>query len=424
MFGLRGAVSLCRPVVVQKGQTMKTIHVIGAGIEGQEGFSRRALELVAQADLLIGGPRQLALFPEFNGETLVIGADLAPVVARLEQSDGAAVVLASGDPLFFGIGRYLLRNMPGAELEFVPNVSSIQYAFAKIREPWDDAVFVSTHGRGMKGVIDLVVAHDKIAILTDAANPPQALARELIERGRDGYAAYLCENLGTDTEEITVTDLKGLRAIEAAPLNVLILVKQYEAGGEGTGPCLGIPDDAFASVKKLITREEVRAVSLAKLRLRQDMVLWDVGAGSGSVSIEADNLMPNGQVFAIERNAQCLAHLRENLRTFNARNVTPIEAAAPACLDDLPDPDRVFIGGSGGALWQILDAADQRLPIGGRIVLNAVTLDTLKAATEFFENAGYELEVTTVNISRTMPLSDYKIFEAFNPVFVLAAVKE
>ncbi len=402
---------------------MKTIYVIGAGIEGQEGFSRRALELVSHADMLIGGARQLALFPDFAGQTLTTGANLAPVVECLEKSTGKVVVLASGDPLFFGIGRYLLRNLPETALEFVPNVSSVQYAFAKIREPWDDAVFVSALGRGMKGTVDQVVAHDKIAILTDEINTPRAIAAELMDRGRSGYTAYLCENLGTSDEAITHTDLKGLLDIDAAALNVLILIKEYEAGGQGAGPCLGIPDEDFATVKKLITREEVRAITLAKLRLRQDMTLWDIGAGSGSVSIEADNLMPNGRVFAVERNPQCLRHLKDNLRKFNSRNITLVEEEAPACLDDLPDPDRVFIGGSGGRLWQILEAADGRLPTGGRVVLNAVTLDTLKAATEFFENTGYELEVTTVNISRTRPLTDYKMFEAFNPVFVLAAVK-
>jgi precorrin-6Y C5,15-methyltransferase (decarboxylating) len=402
---------------------MKTIYVIGAGIEGHEGFSNRALDLVKQADILIGSTTQLALFPEFSGQTLSIGDNLAPVVECLEKSTGSAVVLASGDPLFFGIGRYLLRNLPEAELEFVPNVSSVQYAFAKIREPWDDAVFVSALGRGMKGTVDQVVAHDKIAILTDAVNTPRAIASELIERGRDGYLAYLCENLGTADEAITRTDLKGLLSLPAAELNVLILIKEYEAGGEGVGPCLGIPDEDFSTVKKLMTREEVRAVSLAKLRLRQDMILWDIGAGSGSISVEADHLMPNGRVFAVERNPQCIKYLKDNLRKFNSRNITLVEGLAPSCLDDLPDPDRVFIGGSGGHLWQILDASDGRLPPGGRVVLNAVTLDTLTAATEFFENAGYELEVTTVNISRTRPLTDYKMFEAFDPVFVLAAVK-
>jgi precorrin-6Y C5,15-methyltransferase (decarboxylating) len=403
---------------------MKTIHVIGAGVEGQEGFSRRALDLIKGAELLMGGTRQLALFPDFPGQTLEIGSNLGKVVERIEKATGSIVVLASGDPLFFGIGRYLLRNLPEADLEFVPNVSSVQYAFSKIREPWDDAIFVSVHGRGLGGAIDQIVAHDKIAVLTDEVNTPQVVARELVERGRDGYAVYLCEDLGSANERILHTDIRGLLEIEAAPLNVLILIKEYEAGGEGALPGIGIPDEEFSTVKKLMTREEVRAISLAKLRLRHDMILWDIGAGSGSVSIEADHLLPNGRVFAVECNAQSLAFLKENLNKFGSRNVALVEGKAPACLEDLPDPDRVFIGGSGGHLWDILEAADARLPSGGRVVLNATTLDTLTSASEFFENTGYQLEVITVNISRTKPLTDYKMFEAFNPVFVLVAVKE
>ncbi|MBE0598281.1 MAG: precorrin-6y C5,15-methyltransferase (decarboxylating) subunit CbiE [Desulfuromonadales bacterium] len=402
---------------------MKRIYVIGVGIEGQEGFSRRVRELIAQAEILLGGERQLALFPEYQGQRVAIGDNLAEVLEILERTGKRAVVLASGDPLFFGIGRYLLRNLPPEELEFVPNVSSVQYAFAKIKEPWDNAVFVSAHGRSLKGAVDRIVANDKAAVLTDDINTPVAIATELIRRGRDGFAAYLCENLGTADERIIATDVKGLLEIKAAPLNVLVLIKEYEAPGEYV-PVLGIPDEEFATVKKLITREEIRVITLAKLKLRHDMVLWDIGAGSGSVAIEADQLLPNGRVFAVERNAQCRDFIRENLKRFNARNVTLVEGEAPECLEALPDPDRVFVGGSGGNLWEILEAADGRLPAGGRIVLNAVTLDTLTAATEFFESSGYQVEVTTVNIARTRPLTDYKMFEAYNMVFVVVGVKD
>jgi len=261
-------------------------------------------------------------------------------------------------------------------------------------------------------------------VLTDETNTPAAIARELIKRGRDGYAAWLCENLGAREERIIETDVNGLLAIEAAPLNVLILIKQYDAEGEGYVPTLGIPDEEFATVKKLITKEEIRVVTLSKLKLRHDMTLWDIGAGSGSISIEADHLLPNGRILAVERNPECREFIKQNLRKFNTRNVTLVEGDAPACLEELPDPDRVFIGGSGGHLWAILQQADQRLAAGGRIVLNAITLDTLTAATEFFENAGYQVEVTTLNISRTRPLSDYKMFEAYNPVYIITAEKE
>jgi len=400
------------------------IYVVGAGVEGQEGFSQRALELIQQADLLVGGERQLDLFPEFDKERFAIGSNLGEMVPLLQKKQGQVVVLASGDPLFFGIGRYLLRNLPDEDFEFVPNVSSVQYAFAKIQEPWDDAVFVSAHGRGVKAAVDRIVANDKAAILTDETNTPKAIAKELLERGRDGYAAWLCESLGGEQERIIETDVRGLLEIDAAPLNVLILIKQYESAGEGQSSWLGIPDEDFATVKKLITKEEVRVITLAKLRLRHDMTLWDIGAGSGSVSIEADHLLPNGKILAIERNPECREFIKQNLQKFNARNITLVDGHAPECLDDLPDPDRVFIGGSGGHLWEILEITDRRLPAEGRIVLNAITLDTLTAATEFFDNAGYEVEVTTVNISRTRPLSDYKMFEAYNPVYIIAAVKQ
>jgi precorrin-6Y C5,15-methyltransferase (decarboxylating) len=402
---------------------MRRIHVIGAGIEGHEGFSPRVLDLIKRAGILFGGERQLELFPEFSGRKVVIGNNLAEVEKLLQETQERAVVLASGDPLFFGIGRYLLRNFPAEELEFVPNVSSVQYAFAKIKEPWDDAVFISAHGRGLKGAVDRIVANDKAAVLTDETNTPAAIASELIRRGRDGYAAWLCENLGTPEERIITTDVAGLLEIAAAPLNVLILIKEFEAPGEYM-PVLGIPDEEFATVKKLITKEEIRVVTLAKLKLRHDMVLWDVGAGSGSVAIEADHLLPNGRVFAIERNPQCREFIKENLKRFNARNVTLVEEEAPAAFESLPDPDRVFIGGSGGNLWDILEAVDARLPAAGRIVINAVTLDTLTAATEYFENTGYQVEVTTVNIARTRPLTDYKMFEAYNPVYIVVGSKE
>jgi len=403
---------------------MKSIHVIGAGIAGHEGFTPHALELINQSELMFGAERLLGLFPDFPGEKFVVDdRNLAEMVSRLQDCDNRVVVLASGDPLFFGLGRYLLRNLADKLIEFLPNVTSVQYAFAKIREPWDDSVFVSAHGRVLKDVVDRIVANDKSAILTDEINTPGVIGRELLSRNRGGYKAYLCENLGTDVEKIRVTDVKGLLELDVARLNVLILIKEYEDTSQEYVPTFGIPDDEFVSIKKLITKEEVRVVTLAKLKLRHDMCLWDIGAGSGSICVEADHLLPNGRIFAIERNEECCQFIKENLQKFNTRNVVLIEGGAPDCLDELPDPDCVFIGGSGGSLWNILDTVDRRLVVGGRIVLNASTLDTLTSANEYFGNAGYQVEVVTVNIARTRPHSNYKMFEAYNPVYILTAVK-
>lgn len=404
---------------------MKSIHVIGTGMAGQEGFTPQALELISASEILFGAPRLLALIADYKGEKQQIDEQaMARMVERLRHFQGRAVVLASGDPLFFGLGRYLLRNLPEALIEFLPNVTSVQYAFAKIREPWDDSVFVSAQGRDVRDVVDRIVANDKAAVLTDEITTPQMIARELLKRSRTGYRAYLCENLGTAEEKIRVTQVKGLIDLQVEPLNVLILIREYEDDEQRGLPSFGIPDDEFLSVKKTMTREEVRVVTLAKLRLRHDMCLWDIGAGSGSISIEADHLLPNGRVFAIERNEESLGFIRENLRRFNARNVTLVTGNAPDCLDELPDPDRVFIGGSGGHLWEILDRVDQRLTTGGLIVLNAITLDTLTAANDYFSNAGYLVEVVALNIARTRPETNYKMFEAYNPVYIITGAKQ
>ena len=397
------------------------IYLVGAGIQGWEGFSTRALEVIGTADVLIGHQRHLDIFPDFPGEKQVLG-DLSIMLEFLKTTDKVVVVLGSGDPNFFGVGRFLLRNLPKDRIEIFPNVTSIQYAFARIKEPWDDAIFVSVHGRGLKGAVDRIIAAEKAAVLTDNVNTPAAIARELIHRGAEGYEAYLCEEMGLPGEKFTKTDVRGLVDLPSAPLNILILIKTWEPNLTHY-PLIGIADDEFATAKKLITKQEVRAVTLSKLQLQDDLVMWDVGAGSGSVSIEASNLMPNGRIYALEKNTQYLTFIRDNLKKFVARNVMLIEAFAPEGLEDLPDPDRVFIGGSGGMLEEIIDAVDKRLKREGVIVLNAVTLDTLTKAVEFLEDHGYTVEVTCVNIAKTRGLTEYKMFDAHNPVYVIAAWK-
>lgn len=398
------------------------IYLVGAGITGWEGFGKQALEVIGTAEVMIGHQRHLDIFPDFAGEKRVL-ENFAPMLDFLRTTEQRVVVLGSGDPNFFGIGRLLLRNLPKERIEIFPNVTSVQYAFARIKEPWDDAIFISVHGRGLKTAVDRIIAAEKVAILTDGTNTPASIARELIGRGADGYEAWLCEDLGTPREKFTRTDVRGLTDIVAADLNILILIKAWEPSLTHY-PIMGIADEEFATAKKLITKQEVRAVTLAKLQLQDDLVMWDIGAGSGSVSIEAENLMPNGRVFALEKNPQYLSFIRDNLKKFAARNIMLVEAYAPEGLEDLPDPDRVFIGGSGGMLEEIIEAADRRLKPEGRIVLNAVTLDTLTKSVEFLEDHGYVVEVTCVNIAKTRGLTEYKMFEAHNPVYVITAWKD
>jgi precorrin-6Y C5,15-methyltransferase (decarboxylating) len=397
------------------------IYLVGAGITGWEGFASKALEIIGKSDVLIGHQRHLDIFPDFAGEKRVLG-DLSGLMDFLKQTELRVVVLASGDPTFFGVSRFLLRNLPKERIEIFPNVTSMQYAFARIKEPWDDGIFVSVHGRGMHPAVDKIIAAEKACVLTDKTNTPAAIAAELIERGAEGYEAWLCEDLGMPTEKFTKTTVRGLLEIQASELNILILIRTYEPNLVHY-PLIGIEDDEFHTSKKLITKQEVRAVTLAKLQLQDDLVFWDIGAGSCSVSIEASNLMPNGRIFAVERNQQCIGFINENLKKFCARNIKLIEAFAPEGLEDLPDPDRVFIGGAGGKLDEIIDTVSQRLKAEGVVVINAVTLDTLTRAVEFLEDHGFTVEATCVNIAKTRNLTEYKMFEAQNPVYVISARK-
>lgn len=397
------------------------IYLVGVGMAGWAGFSAEALEIIGKAEVLIGHQRHLDIFADFSGQRMVLG-DLPELLDFLQKTDKRVVFLASGDPSFFGISRFLMRNLPKERIEIFTNVTSMQYAFARIKEPWDDAIFVSVHGRGMPAAVDKIISAEKVCVLTDKVNTPAAIARELIERGAEGYEAWLCEDLGLPGEKFTRCDLRGLLELKTSELNLLILIKTYEPNLVQY-PLIGIDDDEFQTTKKLITKQEVRAVTLSKLQLQDDLVMWDIGAGSCSVSIEASNLMPNGRIFAVERNQQCIGFINENLKKFCSRNVKLVEAFAPEGLEDLPDPDRVFIGGAGGQLEEIIDAVDKRLKAEGLIVLNAVTLDTLTKAVEFLEDHGYVVEATCVNISKTRRLTEYKMFEAQNPVYIITAWK-
>lgn len=400
----------------------QTIYLVGAGMAGWEGFSTKALEIISSAEILIGNQRHLDLFSDFSGEKMLLG-DLSQLISFLKLTEKKVVLIASGDPTFFGISRFLLRNLPKERLEIFTNVTSMQYAFSRIKEPWDDAIFVSVHGRGMTIAVDKIIAAEKSCVLTDSINTPAAIAKELISRGAEGYEAWLCEDLGLPGEKFTRTDLRNLLSISHSPLNILILIKTYEPN-LAQYPLIGIDDEQFQTSKKLITKQEVRAVTLAKLQLQDDLTLWDIGAGSGSVSIEASNLMPHGRIFALERNQQCISFMNENLKKFAAHAIRLVESEAPEGLDELPDPDRVFIGGSGGNLEEIIDTVSRRLKPDGIIVINAVTLETLTKAVEYLEDHAFAVEAVCVNISRTRTLTEYKMFEALNPVYIISAHKE
>ena len=424
------------------------LYIIGVGIEGKSSLSQRSLKLIEGADMLIGGRRHLACFPEFKREKVVIGSnieDIAKILNRKYKIGNRRwpVVLATGDPNFFGIADFLVKRLGKDSVAIIPNVSAMQEAFARIKENWNGAMFFSLHGRGkvsgqrentVNNVIDEIACHNKVGIFTDPDNTPAKIVKALIERGIKDYRAYVCEDLGTDNEKITQGTLAMIARKSFSPLNVMVLVKNnptLKKGGQG-GFIFGIPDTEFSHSKGMITKEEIRVISLAKLKLKADSILWDIGAGSGSLSVEAAMLAKDGKVFAVEKEKERVIHIEKNKNKFKTANLEIIRKKAPDGFKNLPAPDAVFIGGGGKDIGKILDVCSKQIKRYGRIVVNAITIETLSAAAQFFEVSGWNMETISVNIAKTKlvpaglkqgDIACSHLFNAHNPVFIIVGEK-
>jgi precorrin-6Y C5,15-methyltransferase (decarboxylating) len=383
---------------------------------------------VARAQVLAGGERHLAFFPEFSGERIVFKKGLAEALELIAQraAEHNVCILASGDPLFFGIGATVIRRIGGEHVEILPQPSAMQWAFAKVGLKWDDAVLLSFHARSREGFLTRLRRHAKAACFTDEENSPARLADHLLEHGQDGWRAWVCENLGGVDERVRQFRLAELaQCRDVSPLNVLIL-QRTDPGWQPPPSIPFLHEDAFAKripKRGLITKREVRMLSLAALQLRPQSVVWDIGAGSGSVSIEAAMIADEGRVYAIEVDPEGLELCRENVKAHAVDNVRIIAGAAPAALAELDDPDAVFIGGSKGALREIIAISLRRLRPGGRLVVNAVTLDNVCEAFEAYRRAEITPEVTLLNVSRGEPLASYLRYEALNPIHIFAATR-
>jgi precorrin-6B C5,15-methyltransferase / cobalt-precorrin-6B C5,C15-methyltransferase len=401
------------------------VYIIGVSPEGAASLSSASRQMVDQAEILLGGDRLLEMFPASVAQRVVIQHNLAEISALIKANLGLKqmVVLASGDPNFFGIAGYLACHLDLDALEIIPNVSAVQLAFARIKESWEDAAFASAHSRPIEGIVETVRRNHKICILTDLKSNPAEIARVLLNQGIENCRTYVCQNLGTPQEEIVQTDLQHISERDYSALNIMILIRDNPAEKEQpVYRLLGNPEEQFqlrSADKSLITKMEIRAVSLAKLALTEESLLWDIGSGSGSVSIEASGLARRGRIWAIEKNPEDVAVIRENILRFARNNIEVIQSTAPNGLEELPDPSAVFIGGSSGHIEEILRLVCRKLKRGGRIVANVATLENLQAVSRGLAENGFDCEITLLNIARSKAILDLTRLEALNPVFIV-----
>jgi len=404
---------------------MFSLILIGVG---SQGLSAKQAGMLAQCRLIVGDTRYLALVEALAAEKQAI-SPLAPALEsiRLGLASGNVGVLASGDPLFFGIGRRLLKEFGDEELVVLPALSTMQEACAKFKLPWDDMAMVSLHGRASLHTPGLLLAQEKVFVFTDRNDTPARLARQLVdylELIEDEALLARCrvqvaENLGSAEERLFSGTLAEAATQDFAELNVLIVTRPHTAE---TTPVFGLCEDEIAHSRGLITKDEVRAVTLHALRLPSTGVFWDLGAGSGSISVAAARLHPGLTVFAVDQHPEAFANVKKNIRQFGCYNIIPIQGEAPAVLSSLPDPDRVFVGGSGGKLSAIIGQATDRLPIGGRMVVNGVTGQTVAEAPQCMAEHGLQVTMTRIQLER-MTFPETEPGTILNPITVMTGCK-
>lgn len=402
---------------------MIPVQVVGLGMSPED-LTPRVREIIREAQVLVGGRRLLAYFPDHPARKIHLGKDPERTLAQLPTlaADQRVVVLASGDPNFYGVGPLVVKILGADRVAVHPNITAVQAACARLKMAWQDAAVVSLHGRSS---LPLTEALNRgagcVFVYTDPEHTPGVIAGWLLDRGQDGARLCVLEDLGEKAERLTWLSPREAREREFSPLNLVAILPPAEEPRQAASLHLGLPESALAHQGGLITKAEVRAVVLAKLALAPgNLTLWDVGAGCGSVSLEASLLLPGGRIIAVEQDLDRADLIRANRQKFGVTNLEVVQGRAPGCLADLPAPQRVFVGGGGRQLGEILPAVLEPLKWGGRVVITATLLDTLDTARRALAAAGWRMEVTLLQVSRSRPLAGGAFLQALNPVWIIS----
>jgi len=427
---------------VQAVKLAEPCRIIGVLDDGAASLNVIALGHIQQADLVIGGPRTLKLFSEY----FLPGAEVRNLTGQLMQvtdwvrdamsAERKVVVLATGDPLCHGIAGFLQSRLCIEACEVFPNLSMVQLACARIGMPWQDISICSVHSKdlgewlpdvahrqGLYPLLAHIQKHEKLAIYTSPDNTPGRVARMLVVTGlADRYQIAVAERLlQPDERVLSQCSVEDVAKLTFADPNIVLL---WRSQPNSTAVRFGLPDAEFYQRKPekgLITKCEIRAVSLARMQLRTDSVVWDIGAGSGAVGIEAALLCPDGCVMAIEKNAADVENAIKNKLQFSLQNYLIVHAKAPTGLQDWPEPDAIFIGGSGGKLAELIELCLDRLSVQGRLIMNFVTFENVSLAIRCLKKAEVQWDITQLQTSRSKPILDMHRLEAENPVWIISA---
>lgn len=417
-------------------------QIIGVLDNGINGLNPDALAYIKTADLIIGGHRVLSLFNNVykqGSEQKDLTGQLSQIsgwIQAAQQAGQAVVILATGDPLCHGIGQYLLNKIGSDHCEIITNTSTLQLACARLGVAWQSAHIASVHTQdtgewddmadsthGLYSLLQACQQHGLLGIFTSPENTPDRIARMLQHQGMaDIFTLSVAEKLLMPDERIH----QALSVDEAVSMcftdpNIVILQRRIPLAET---VLFGLEDNHYVQRKPdkgLITKREVRAVSLARLQLTRTSIVWDIGAGSGSVGLEAARLCPAGYVYAIEKNSADAEIVRQNQTRLGICNFKLFNAKAPEHLNEWPTPDAIFIGGSGGELDLLIKLCLQRLNQDGWLVMNFVTLENMSVATKTLKQLNAHWDVTQLQASRSQPILHMHRLQAENPVWVVCA---
>ncbi len=422
---------------------MSKVHIIGIGFRPLE---NKAVDSVLESDDVLVNSRLLEVFKgyaeyESVKDKIIVHATVYETLDYIADNykQRKISLLAAGDPMFFGIGRLVVERLGRDDVVVFPDLSSIQVAFSRVRETSNNALFVSLHGgpdpskrRKMQHEISevpsLLMKHGKLAILTDKVNTPEKIAGVLnsaLVKGNTSPIIFVCEKIGYADEKVYEGTPEEISEQTFQHPNVVIITLGTGASRPNAGQSenkFGLKESEIQHSKGLITKDEVRAVTIHKLNMPDKGVFWDVGAGSGSVSIEAARMCPRLRVFAVEKSEEQVSNITENIQKYAVSNIEVIEGAAPEALENVPAPDRVFIGGSGGSLNAIVNTAAAKMT-SGIIVINATTIETLNEAVQSIRSNNMTADVCEVSISRSKTVGDKLHMSALNPIFIVKGEK-
>lgn len=392
------------------------VTLIGMGSGQPENLTLQGLAALRQADLILGARRLLAVLPAGCTENRA-AAYRPDEVAELLQTSGAenAVLVYSGDTGFYSGASSMMEKLEalGVRARVLPGLSSIQLLAAALGRPWQGWNLVSAHGRTCDPVAECMQGRPTF-FLTGGSEDPATLCAQLAAEGFGDVQGVVGQCLGTPEEKLFRGSVKELAAGRFNSLSVLLV----EAAEVLPRRAPGLPDEAFERGDVPMTKQEVRAAVLAKLAVRPEDILWDVGAGTGSVSVELALAAPRGRVYAVECRPEGCALIKANREKFRTRNLVLVEGLAPAALSDLPAPDAVFIGGSKGSLAAIVDTALDKNP-DARICVSAIALETLSAAVAALTAKGRTVQVSQIAVSRAKAVGGLHLMMAQNPIYLI-----